>query len=111
MPTGYFYILTNVHNKVLYAGATTDLYKRVMEHRNKIFTNSFTSRYNVNKLVYYESFSRAEDAFEREKQIKGGSRKKKVDLVNKVNPEWRDLIENFKKGELNELIRIKKYFR
>ena len=70
---GYFYIMTNAHNSVLYCGATSDLYKRVLEHKNKLYSNSFTSRYNIDKLVYFESYSIAGDAFEREKQIKSGS--------------------------------------
>lgn len=74
---GYFYIMTNVYNTVLYCGATTDLYKRIQEHKNSVFKNSvfknsFTLKYNSNKLVYFESFSIAGDAFEREKQGKSG---------------------------------------
>ena len=65
---------------MLYCGATTDLYKRVQEHKNGIFKNSFTLKYNIEKLVYFESFSIAGDAFKREKQVKAGSRKKKTDL-------------------------------
>ena len=108
---GYFYILTNIHNTVLYCGATTDLYKRVQEHRNGVYRNSFTSRYNIIKLVYFESFSLAADAFEREKQVKAGSRKKKVDLIEKLNPEWKDLVGLLVGHKGEELIRIKKYFK
>ena len=93
---GYFYIMTNAYNTVLYCGATIDLYKRVQEHKNRIFKNSFTLRYNVDKLVYFESFSIAGDAFEREKQIKSGSRKKKIELIVRLNPEWKDLSELLK---------------
>lgn len=75
----YFYILTNAHNTVLNCGATDDLYQRVQEHKNKTFTNSFTARYNLEKLVYFESFSNIGDAFSRERQVKGGSRKKQVE--------------------------------
>ena len=91
--TGYFYILSNNHNNVLYCGATDDLYRRVLEHRTGKYINAFTLRYNVHKLVYYESFNVVHDAFEREKQVKGGSRKKKIELINKMNPEWKDLFE------------------
>ncbi|HEY5970253.1 MAG TPA: GIY-YIG nuclease family protein [Chitinophagaceae bacterium] len=108
---GYFYIMTNAHNTVLYCGATTDLYKRIQEHKNKIFKNTFTLMYNVDKLVYFEAFSIAGDAFEREKQVKAGSRKKKIDLIITMNPEWKDLSESFKSNQVEELIRIKKLFK
>lgn len=105
---GYFYIIANTHNTVLYCGATTDLYKRILEHKNKVFKNSFTLKYNVSKLVYFESFSIASDAFTREKQIKAGSRKKKLQLIEKINPEWNDLFELLKNHQGEELIRMKK---
>jgi len=108
---GYFYIMANVHNTVLYCGSTIDLHKRVQEHKNKIFKNSFTSKYNVDKLVYFEAFSIAGDAFEREKQIKAGSRKRKIELIVGLNPEWKDLSELFKANQEEELIRIKKHFK
>ncbi|HET6766612.1 MAG TPA: GIY-YIG nuclease family protein, partial [Chitinophagaceae bacterium] len=82
---GYFYIMTNVYNTVLYCGATTDLYKRVEEHKNSVFQNSFTLKYNINKLVYFESFTMARDAFDREKQVKAGSRKRKIELISSIN--------------------------
>ena len=109
--SGYFYIRTNAHNTVLYCGATTDLYKRVQEHKNKIFKNSFTLKYNVDRLVYFESFSIAGAAFEREKQIKAGSRKKKIELIVSLNPEWKDLSELLKANQGEELSRIKKLFK
>lgn len=108
---GYFYIMTNAHNTVLYCGATTDLYKRVQEHKNGVFKNSFTGKYNIDKLVYFESFSVAGDAFIREKQIKAGSRKKKIELVEINNPEWKELFELLKCHEGEELIRLKKNLR
>ncbi|TMI65127.1 MAG: GIY-YIG nuclease family protein [Bacteroidetes bacterium] len=108
---GYFYILTNTHNTVLYCGATDDLYKRVFEHKNGMYTKSFTSRYNISKLVYFEVFSLPNDAFAREKQMKAGSRKKKVDLIEKMNPEWKDLTELLAGHKGEELIRIKKHFK
>jgi putative endonuclease len=108
---GYFYILTNTHNTVLYCGATIDLYKRVLEHKNKLYSNSFTLRYNIDKLVYFEPFSISRDAFERERQVKAGSRKKKLDLINSMNPEWKDLFELLKAHSGEELIRIKNFFK
>ena len=106
---GYFYIMTNAYNTVLYSGATTDLYKRVQEHKNKIFKNSFTLKYNVDKLVYFEAFSIAGDAFEREKQVIAGSRKRKIELI--VNPDWKDLFELLREYNGNELITLKKFLR
>jgi len=88
---GHVYILTNSTNKVLYTGVTSQLYTRILEHKNKIYPKSFTARYNLNKLVYYEFFLSIEKAIAREKQIKGGSRKKKVDLIKVKNPNWKDL--------------------
>ena len=88
---GYIYILTNKNNTVLYTGVTSNLGKRIQEHRNGRFKNAFTSRYNISKLVYFEKFLTIEDAISREKQIKAGSRKKKIELINKVNPEWKEL--------------------
>src|SRR5215204_6625616 len=108
---GYFYIMTNAHNTVLYCGATTDLYKRIQEHKNGVFKNSFTLKYNIDKLVYFETFSIAGDAFEREKQVKAGSRKKKIELIARLNPEWMDLSESLKANQGEELIRIKKLFK
>jgi putative endonuclease len=88
------YIMTNKNNKVLYTGVTSNLFKRVAEHKNKIVPG-FTSKYNVTKLVHYEEYATMEEAIAREKQIKGGSRQKKIDLVNDKNPEWRDLYDEF----------------
>ena len=103
--------MTNVYDSALYCGATTDLYKRILEHKNGIFQNSFTLKYNIEKLVYFECFSIAGDAFEREKQVKAGSRKKKIDLIISVNPEWKDLFDLLKENQSEELIRIKKVLR
>src|SRR5512137_778206 len=88
----FVYIMTNQHNTVLYTGVTNDLMRRVWEHKQG-FGSSFTNRYRVNKLVYYESYENINLAIAREKQIKGGSRQKKINLVNGFNPEWNDLIE------------------
>ncbi|MCD4729163.1 MAG: GIY-YIG nuclease family protein [Bacteroidales bacterium] len=90
---GYVYILTNKSNQVLYTGVTSNLYNRIFEHKSKAHHGSFTARYNVNKLVYYEFLLTIEEAITREKQIKGGSRKKKLDLINFKNPKWLDLFD------------------
>ena len=84
--------MANALNTVIYTGVTNDLKRRVYQHREKL-TGGFTSRYNVSKLVYYEVFQNIENAIIREKQIKGGSREKKVQLVNGLNKEWQDLYE------------------
>lgn len=88
------YIMTNKGNQVLYTGVTSNLFKRVAEHKDKTIAG-FTSAYNVTKLVYYEECATMEEAIAREKQIKGGSRQKKIDLINVKNPEWKDLYEEF----------------
>ena len=89
----YVYIMTNKNNEVLYTGVTSELETRCVQHRNKTFPDSFTAKYNVNKLVYYERFGSIHDAIFREKQIKAGTRKKKIQLVEKLNPNWLDLFE------------------
>ena len=93
---GAIYIMTNKNNTVLYTGVTSNLIKRVQEHKTKVHPKSFTARYNICKLVYYEGFHRIEDAIAREKQIKAGSRKKKISLIESINPEWKDLYEDVK---------------
>ena len=92
---GFIYILTNKSNKVLYVGVTSDLTQRLHQHRTGVFTNSFTSKYNANKLVYYEEFLTIEDAIYREKQLKAGSRKKKIELIEKMNKDWNDLSKEY----------------
>jgi putative endonuclease len=84
--------MTNAHNTVIYSGVTNNLARRVYEHKNGL-GGIFTKKYNINKLVYYEVGNDVNAALAREKQIKGGSRKKKIDLVNSVNPEWKDLFD------------------
>jgi putative endonuclease len=86
--------MTNKYNTVLYTGVTNDLHKRVYEHKSKLI-EGFTKKYNVTKLVYYEIFDDAYTAISREKQIKAGSRQNKIDLVNSINPDWKDLYEDF----------------
>jgi len=88
----YVYIMTNKGNTVLYTGVTNDLRKRVYEHTEKL-VGGFTKKYNVTELVYYEIFQDVENAIMREKQIKAGTRQKKIDLINRMNKEWRDLYE------------------
>ena len=90
----YVYIMTNKHNTVLYTGVTNNIIRRVVEHRNGT-GSKFTKRYNIHKLVYFETTDDVEQAIMREKQIKAGSRQKKIDLVNSINPEWSDLYESF----------------
>jgi putative endonuclease len=86
------YIMTNAHNSVLYSGVTNDLARRVYEHKNGL-GGVFTKKYNIIKLVYYEVTDNVQAALAREKQIKGGSRRKKEDLINSMNVEWKDLYE------------------
>lgn len=86
----YVYILTNSSNNVLYTGVTSDLKKRVWEHKEKL-VKGFTEKYNVNKLVYYEVFEDPLNAITREKSIKNLLRAKKISLVKSFNPNWRDL--------------------
>ena len=90
MKYSYVYILSDNKNNVLYTGVTSDLLKRVWEHKNHVM-EGFTKRYNVTKLVYYEEGEDIYSAISREKQIKGKLRKKKIDLIEKMNPEWKDL--------------------
>ncbi|MFZ0281088.1 MAG: GIY-YIG nuclease family protein [Bacteroidales bacterium] len=90
---GFVYILTNKHNSVLYTGVTSDLNSRIQDHKLKKHPGSFSAKYNLDKLVYFERCDTIGKAIIREKLIKGGSRKKKVDLINSINPEWRDLID------------------
>ncbi len=87
---GYVYILTNTNNTVLYTGVTSDLVKRVYEHKNKM-APGFTKKYNLHKLVYYEIFEDMVNAIMREKQIKGWLRSKKISLIEKMNINWADL--------------------
>jgi len=90
---GYIYILTNNTNTVSYTGITSNLQKRIFEHKEKL-VEGFTKRYNVSKLVYFEQFDNIKDAIKREKQIKGGSRQDKINLIKSINPELVDLYNN-----------------
>lgn len=93
---GSVYIVTNKYHTVLYTGVTSDLISRVIKHREKLYPHSFSVRYNTTKLVYYQNFSSVEEAIDKEKQIKAGSRQKKLDLIELINPDWRDLYEDIK---------------
>ena len=86
------YIMTNIHNTVLYTGVTNDLARRVYEHKNGL-GSTFVKKYNVHKLIYYEVGDNIQSVLAREKQIKGGSRQKKINLIKSLNPEWKDLFE------------------
>ena len=90
MRKGYTYILFNKRNGSLYTGVTSDLMRRIQEHKLKV-NDGFTKKYNVNKLGYYEIYENIKDAIVREKQIKAGSRKNKISLIEKMNPAWKDL--------------------
>ena len=90
----YVYILANTTGTVVYIGVTKDLIRRVYEHKHKLDPNSFTAKYDVHKLVYFESTSDVRAAIEREKQLKGWNRKRKNKLVESMNPSWEDLYES-----------------
>jgi putative endonuclease len=95
MPVGKeycVYIMTNMHNTVLYTGVTNNLARRVYEHKNGL-GSAFVKKYNVHKLIYYEVGDNIQSVLAREKQIKGGSRQKKINLIKSLNPEWKDLFE------------------
>jgi putative endonuclease len=89
----YVYIMTN-KSKTLYTGVTNNLVRRVDEHKSKKFSG-FTSRYNITKLVYFEAGDHINDAIAREKQIKGWLRTKKIALIESINPDWKDLSEDW----------------
>ena len=90
---GTVYITTNILHTVLYTGVTSDLIKRVQQHKFKFYPNSFTAKYNVSILLYYQFYPTIIEAIIEEKRIKGGSRKQKVRLINSMNPSWEDLWE------------------
>jgi len=93
----YVYILASQRNGTLYIGITSNLIKRVWEHKNK-FVDGFTKKYNINKLVYYEQYSDPENAIKREKRLKKYNRKWKLNLIEEVNPNWKDLYEEITTG-------------
>ena len=87
----HVYIISNQNNTVLYTGVTSALKERINKHKSKKYPRSFAARYNIDKLVYFEEYGSISTAINREKQIKAGSKKKKEDLINSMNPEWKDL--------------------
>jgi len=90
----YVYIITN-KSKTLYSGVTNDLARRIYEHKYKLF-EGFTAKYNIGKLVYYEVYEDLITEIGRDKQIKGWLRKKKIDLIESMNPTWKDLSEEWR---------------
>ena len=92
----YVYILTNINKTVLYTGFTDDIIRRIQEHKDKKY-EGFTKFYNVNRLLYFETYFTVEDAMKREKQLKKWNRSWKNNLIDKLNPDWKDLSENFNK--------------
>ena len=88
---GSVYMMASVNNNVIYTGVTSNLLKRVQEHKTKTYETSFTAKYNCIKLVYYQFFSTIEEAIAEEKRIKGGNRTQKENLINNINPEWNDM--------------------
>ena len=94
MKTYYVYILSSKRNGTLYIGVTNDLERRLYEHRNNLI-EGFTNKYNVHHLVYYDDVNDIQSALQREKQLKRWTRKWKIELIEKVNPELRDLAEDF----------------
>jgi len=98
---GYVYIMTNKTKTVLYVGITNNLLRRVFEHKNHLLPDSFTARYNLEFCIYYEEFPYFDLAIKREKELKKWNRQKKEDLINKMNPNWKELVNE------NEFIIIK----
>ena len=90
---GFIYFLTNKNKTTLYLGVTSNLIRRVQEHKNKYYPKSFTAKYNLTYLIFYELFSHIEDAIAREKQVKKWNRNKKEQLISTTNPNWVDLWE------------------
>lgn len=89
----FVYILTNKNNSVLYIGVTSDIKQRIQKHKTNFYPNAFSKRYKLNKLVYLVFHPSSMDAINREKQLKAGNRQKKINVINTLNPEWKDLSE------------------
>ena len=96
MKPGFIYIITNKYQTVVYTGVTSNLPQRIKDHIDKRYPNSFSARYSLNILVYYEQFQWIGDAIAREKQIKAGSRESKNNLIRSINPTWKDLFDEIK---------------
>ena len=94
MQDGYTYIMTNKNKTTLYIGVTNDLKKRYLEHKNHLIKHSFTDKYNLEYCIYYEYFNSVEQAIEREKQLKKWRREKKEELINKINPNWKNIFDD-----------------
>lgn len=94
MKKSFVYFMTNKNNTVIYVGVTSDLLKRIYQHKTKTY-QGFTHKYNCDKLVLFEEFDDINQAIAREKQIKSGNRKRKEDLINSNNPEWNDLSDGW----------------
>ncbi len=108
--TFHVYILTNTRFTVLYTGVTSDLEQRVYEHKTKFYPDSFTAKYQCDRLIYHEEFSDVEEAIKREKQLKKYKREWKANLINQMNPEWKDLSEGWydmKSIELGKSLNLK----
>jgi len=96
----YVYIMTNIKDGVIYIGVTDNIEARVEEHKTKIFKNSFTAKYNCNKLIYLEEYEDGFQASKREKQMKKWKREWKINLIEEINPGWNDLSINWKNSDL-----------
>ena len=93
---GWVYMMCSLNHFTLYVGVTSNIASRVYEHKNKFYPTSFSARYNCVKLLYYRRFELIVEAIAEEKRIKGGNRKKKEDLINSINAEWKDLYDEIK---------------
>ncbi|WP_316788790.1 GIY-YIG nuclease family protein [Pedobacter frigoris] len=91
---GCIYLLTNKYHTVFYIGVTSDLYFRIKEHKEKHYPDSFTAKYNCDKLVYFEQFSSIEEAIAKEKQLKNWRKSWKINLIKSLNPNWKDLFDD-----------------
>jgi putative endonuclease len=93
---GWVYMMCSLNHSTLYVGVTSNIASKVFEHKNKVYPKSFSAKYNCMKLVYYRTFELIVEAIAEEKRIKGGSRKKKEDLINSINAEWNDVYDEIK---------------
>ena len=93
MKSSWTYITANKPNGTIYVGMTAHLKERMHSHKTKKYKNSFSARYNCDRLVYFETFTDINDAYAREKQLKAGSRAKKIKLIESINPQWQDLTD------------------
>ncbi len=91
----FVYIMSNQNITLFYTGQTSNLFRRSWQHKNEFFENAFTKKYNINRLLYFEKQPDLQEALKREKQIKNWSKIKKINLIKKLNPEFKDLFEEF----------------